>query len=333
MKTVSILGEGAWGTAVATLLAHNGIKVKLWCYHASLADEINKKRVNEQYLSGIQLSENITAVTVLDEAVCDVQWVFEAIPVQYLRSVLEKARDCFNENQIWVLLSKGIEQKTLLFPTGIVEDIFGKKVKQIVFAGPSFARELAEKQITAVTVAAPDCQMGQELQKLLANDYFRPYVTTDMIGVQVGAALKNVIALGVGMLQGAGYGDNPQAFIITRGLHEMMQLSVKLGGTQETIYGLSGVGDLMLTSMGALSRNTEVGRRFGKGQSLDHILKETGYIPEGVNTLQSVYQLIQKENLTLPICAGIYEVIFNNKPLTAMLAELMKQPLSYECNI
>ncbi len=166
---------------------------------------------------------------------------------------------------------------------------------------------------------------------MLANDYFRPYVTTDVIGVQAGAALKNVITLGIGMLDGAGYTDNAKAFLLTRGLHEMVQLVANVGGRQETVYGLSGVGDLVLTAMGKLSRNLEVGRRLGSGEKLEIILQQTGYIPEGINTVQSVYQLLTQQNLDLPICRGIYDVIFTETTLKDMLRSLMKQPLSFEC--
>ncbi len=331
MKTVAILGEGAWGTAVATLLAHNGHQVMLWCYNTELVSQINTTRYNERYLPGIQLDKTITAVATIDEAVCNADWVFEAVPVKFLRSVLEKAKTCYNDTQRWVVLSKGIEQGTLLFPTEIIFDVLGNTVQQTVFAGPSFAMDVARKQITAVTIAAPGCALARELQALLANDYFRPYISTDMIGVQVGAALKNVIAIGVGMLDGAGYTDNAKAFMITRGLHEIAELAVALGARQETVYGLSGVGDLILTAMGSLSRNLEVGKRFGQGQSLENILKETGYIPEGINTVESVQQLMRKHGVRLAICLGIYEVIFNNKSLKQVLKKLMSDSVPCEC--
>ena len=331
MKQIAILGEGAWGTAVATLLAHNGHRVTLWCYHSELADEINRTHRNERFLPGITLSENITAVASLEDAVKDVDWICEAIPVKYLRSILTQLKSHVRSEQRWVIMSKGIEQNTLLLPTQIVSDVLGDDVQQTVFAGPSFARDLALKTITAVTIAAPDCKHAKELQQLLANDYFRPYISTDMIGVQVGSALKNVIAIGIGMLDGIGQTDNAKAFMITRGLHEMAELSVKLGGRQETLYGLSGVGDLVLTAMGSLSRNLEVGKRLGRGQSLDDILQETGFIPEGINTVNSMNALMKQYDAQLSICSGIYEVIFQGKPIEKMLKELMRQPLSYEC--
>jgi len=292
MKRVTVIGEGAWGTAVATLLATNGYQVILWCHDKEVAEIIKNKKYNERYLPDIKLSDNIQSTTDLSEALIDVDWVFEAIPVVFLRSLLLQALPWISTDQRWVVLSKGIEQKTLLLPTQIIDDVFNKKVKKAVFAGPSFAYEVATKQITAVTVAAPDCSIGQELQQLLANDFFRPYISLDLIGVQAGAALKNVITLGIGLLDGAGYNDNTKAFFMTRGFHEIVQLACAMGGKAETVYGLSGFGDLVLTSMGKRSRNLEVGQRLGRGEQLATILDQTGYTPEGVNSVASMCQLI-----------------------------------------
>ncbi|MDP3889188.1 MAG: NAD(P)H-dependent glycerol-3-phosphate dehydrogenase, partial [bacterium] len=226
----------------------------------------------------------------------------------------------------------GIEKDTLLLPTQIINDVLGSHIKTAVLAGPSYAQKVVAQEITAVTLAAPDCTPGYELQKVLANNYFRPYVSTDMIGVQVGAALKNVITLGIGMLNGAGYSDNTKAFLFSRGLQEMVQLCVAMGGRQETMYGLSGVGDLVLTSMGTLSKNLQIGKLLGAGGSLETILEKTGYIPEGINTVQSVHQLMRAYNVQLPISHGIYEVIFKHKTIKSMLQELMAHPLDWECH-
>ena len=326
----AILGSGAWGTAIATLLAYNGHQVTLWAYEPEVAAMINNQHENKRYLPGIRLSDRISATHDLAQVVCSAQWVFEAVPVAFLRETLKQTKSCFSKDQIWVITSKGIEQQTLILPSQIIDDVFGYKTQKAVMAGPSFAYELAEQQLTGIAVAAQDCTIADQLQLLLANDYFRPYVSLDMIGVQLGAALKNVIALGVGMLDGAELTDNAKAFIFTRGLHEMVQLGIKLGAKQETFYGLSGVGDMVLTAMGKRSRNLEVGQRLGKGQTLDAILQETGYIPEGINTVQSLHQLMQKEQIKMPVCQGIYQVIFEEKPLKTMLEDLIEQSLGQE---
>lgn len=331
MKHICVLGEGAWGTAVATLLAHNGHTVKLWCYEESNAQAIARTRMNERYLPGHILSERIIPTTSLKDAVCGSEWVFEAIPVQYLRSVIQQAAPCFTDEQIWVILSKGIEQNTLLLPTHIIDDVCGVSHKKAVFAGPSFAADLANKQVTAVSVAATDCDVAYALQGLLANEYFKPFFNTDLIGVQAGGAVKNVITLGVGILEGAGYTDNTKAFLVTRGLQEMSEIATALGGKPETLYGLSGVGDLMLTALGKLSRNLAVGKRLGKGDALQTILDELGHVPEGINTVQTIQQLMQKKKLQLPICNAVYEIIFAGKKVDALIAALMEPDSAREC--
>ena len=331
MKRISVLGEGAWGTAFASLLADNGYEVTLWCYYPDVAESITKKHLNNKYLPDFVLSENIKATASLKEAVCDVEFVFEAIPVQFLRSVLEQTTDFFSKEQTWVVLSKGIEQETLLLPSQIIDDVFGYETKKAVLVGPSFAHDVMEKQVTGVTLAATDCKVGMILRKMLANDYFRPYVSLDMIGAQMGAALKNVITLGIGLLKGADYSDNAQAFLLTRGLHEIAQVAVAAGGRQETVYGLSGVGDLVLTAMGEKSKNLEVGKELGAGKKLKTILQKTGYIPEGLNTVKSIAQLMSIHELDLPICAGIYSVIYKDMSVHALLKDLMNRPFEQEC--
>ena len=331
MKPIIILGEGAWGTAIATLLAHNGYDVLLWCYHAEIADEINSSHQNSRYLPDIMLDEKIKATSDIQKAITSGQWIFEAIPVKYLRSICQRAKPFINQQHIWVVLSKGIENKTLLFPSEIIKEVFDMAVPIAVFAGPSFAHDVATRSITAVTIAAINCDIATQLQKKLTNDFFRPYTSTDVIGVQVGAALKNVITLAIGMLDGAGYSDNAKAFIFTRGLAEMGLLTRVLGGKEETVYGLSGIGDLVLTSMGEQSRNRRVGKLLGKGESLDHILTSTGYIPEGINTVQSLYDLMKQHHVVLPICVGMYEIIFKQKLLSDFLKEFMARPLDWEC--
>ena len=329
-KKIVVLGAGAWGTAVAQLLSENGHQVTLWCYEPEVAQAITKDRCNERYLPEKKLHESIEAVSDLKAAFSNAQWVFEAVPVKFLRSVLQACVPFFSDQQTWVALSKGIENETVLLAGQVIDDVFKTKVKKVVVSGPSFAKDLSEKQITAVTVASEDKKSAQELQTMLASSYFRPYVSDDVLGVQLGGALKNVITLAIGMLDGAGYTDNTKAFLLTAGLKEMVTCAQALGGKEKTIYGFSGVGDLMLTSMGELSRNLAVGKRLGSGQSLELVLKETGFIPEGINSVKSVHQLVQKNNLDLPILNGMHAVIFEKKSIKAFLDEVMARPLQEE---
>lgn len=331
MKTVAMLGAGSYGTAMANLLAHNGCKVKLWCRENEVAESIHYKRVNERYLPNILLHEGIEVGTELKTAICDVEFVFEAIPVKFLRSVIQQTTVCFTQDQTWVILSKGIENDTTFLPSQIIEDVFSYPVKTSVVAGPSFALDIAHQQITAVTIGVKDCETGLALQNILSNSYFRPYISLDTIGIQVGAALKNVIALGIGMLDGAGYKDNAKAFLLTRGLHEMVTLATILGGKQETLYGLSGVGDLVLTCMGGLSKNVAYGRQLGAGKTIEQLKIEFPTLPEGINTTQSIQQLIKNKNLDLPIFSGIYSMLDHQKSVEQFLNELMSRPLETEC--
>ncbi len=323
MKQICVLGDGAWGTAIGAMLASSGKRVTLWCNDAQVERSIKTNRVNERYLPGIPLSPSLVPTTNLDQALCDAHYVFEAIPVMYMRSVLERSKHCYNPDQVWVLLSKGIEQKTLMLPTQILHDVFGLGVHTAVLSGPSFARDLAAKQITAVTLATDGSPITARMQELLHVDYFRVYPCADLIGAQVGGAAKNVVALAIGIVEGLGCTDNTKAFLLSRGLHEMMQLAKVLGGSEHTLQGLSGLGDLVLTAMGKHSKNVAVGRRLGQGESLQTIQADTPTLPEGINTVQAIYQLMQKHGIQLPIFAATYDVIFNGARGAALLAALL----------
>jgi len=329
-EVVAVIGAGAWGTAFATLLANNGHEVRLWCFEKEVVEGIEKNRENSKYFPGFKLDENIKPTNSLEVALKDVKWVFEVIPVKFMRSILENAKPYVNEEQVWVLLSKGIEQKTLLFPSDIIDEIFPCCVKKAIIGGPNFAKNLAAKSYTATTVACKDCDLGNQLQKILSNSYFKPYLSLDIIGVQVGSAIKNLLALMLGIFRGAGYEDNTIAFILTRGLVEISEITKHLGGQKESIYGLSGLGDLVLSSFGSVGRNQKVGMMIGAGDNVDHILETTGLFPEGVNTVQSVHQLMDRDNLELPICRGAYEIIFEGRSAQSVLDGLMEQPLSRE---
>lgn len=332
-QRVCVLGDGAWGTAVALLLADNGYTVSLWCHDQEVVRTIAERHCNERYLPGIKLPSSIIPTTDIQHAAIDARWIFQAVPVKFLRSVVVKAQPHVTRDQQWVVLSKGIEADTLMLAGDIINTVLGYPATKAIFSGPSFARDLAHKKITAVTIAAIDYQASSELTALLANDYFRPYISYDMIGTQLGGALKNVVALAIGMLDAAGYTDNTKVFILTRGLGEMIMLTQALGGQRQTVYGLSGLGDLVLTCMGSLSKNVAVGKQLGAGCTLDQLIAQTGTMPEGINTVVSVNQLAEKLNLTLPLFQGIYKIIFEHSSLDTLLSDLMRQPLEHECEL
>ncbi|EKD23399.1 MAG: NAD(P)H-dependent glycerol-3-phosphate dehydrogenase, partial [uncultured bacterium] len=306
MKKICVLGGGAFGTAIACLLADNRHEVNIWCCEPDVVESINLKNINNTYLPDIKLSENILAFTDLGLAISDCEIIFEAVPVKYLRSVLEKAKPYFNNNQVWVCCSKGIENETLLFPWQTIDSVFGESVKKVVISGPSYAKEIAQKQITAVDIASQDKIIAEQVSQLLMNDYFKVVITQDIFGVQIGGALKNVVAIGVGILDGLGYKENTKALFLNLCLQEMMQISEIFGAQRETIYGLSGVADLVATCYGGSSKNYKFGFNLSKGAfeavSIDkkviaYGLQGNGPIfPEGVNTARSFNQIIKLIN-------------------------------------
>jgi glycerol-3-phosphate dehydrogenase (NAD(P)+) len=321
-NTITILGAGAWGTALATLLARNGYQVKLWCFEVEVADAIAHARCNERYLPDVYLDISIEPTPDLAYALRDATYIIEAVPVQCLRSILFQAQPFCTPDQTWIVTSKGIEKETLLLPTQIVEDVFPFKPKMVALSGPSFARDLANDQLTAVNLGTNDASLGKEVKRILTNEMFIPHLSNDLIGMQMGGALKNVIALGVGILDGAGYTDNTKAFFITRGFQELVLLATAIGATQETMYGLSGLGDTILTATGSQSKNLTIGKRIGSGERLAEIAQTSEQLPEGINTLQSIAHLIHRLKLDAPICTGLYQVVFENKKIANFLSHL-----------
>jgi glycerol-3-phosphate dehydrogenase (NAD(P)+) len=323
MKTLTVLGAGAWGTAVATLLAHNEHNVVLWCYEQEVADDINRSRCNGRYLPGIQLPKNIRATHSLQDAVQASTWLFEAVPVPCLRSVFAAAKAWVTPDYRVVMLSKGIEADTLLFPVNMIAQVLGRHNPIAVVSGPNFAQELAQQVPTATVVAADTPSLVQEVGQLVANGYFKVYTSSDVVGVQSGGAFKNVIALILGAAQGAGCRENTTAYFMTQGLHEMAQIARVLGGNVETVYGLSGFGDLVLCCTGTLSRNFKIGQQLGQRRRLTDLAAVYPMFPEGVNTLGALPMLIKQHALNLPLCTSAYEFVFKGKPFTTVVQRLM----------
>lgn len=292
-----VLGDGAWGTAIATVLAHNGIEVALWCYDASVAHTITHERVNHRYLADVQLSPLITPITDIHHALSHSDYVFSAIPVIHVRSVLRTVSRAEGAQKIWVLLSKGMEVDTDMFSSEIVQDLFGRDVCCMVVAGPSFAAELAREQCTSMVLAADQNGASEKVfavAQMLTTPYVRLAHTDDVKGVQCASMYKNIIALAVGIAQGAGYGENTQAALITSCLAALSERVVRCGGSRDTVYGLAGVGDVILTAKGGLSKNVLAGRQLGMGSSLADLEREWTVLPEGINSCLAL--LAQKGN-------------------------------------
>lgn len=317
-----ILGAGAWGTALATVLANNNFEVRLWCREQEVVETIRTTRVNELFLPGILLDEKIIPTNCLNEAVEQAEWIFAAVPVKFFRAVVEQIKPFLKQDQKWVILNKGMEQGTLLLPSQILDEVLGKEVPKVALVGPSFAKDLAQKQLTAVTAASSQNDLSKAIQEFLQNDYFMVDQSEDVVGVQLCAALKNVITLGVGILDGAGYTDNTKAFFLVKSLAEIRQVVVSCGGLSQTVDGFAGIGDLVLTALGKHSRNLAVGKRLGKSESLEAILADSSSVVEGINTTTSVQQLITKKNLELPLFEGIYQVVHKGLPVNEFILSL-----------
>ncbi len=329
-KTVSVLGAGAWGTALSVLLADNGYDVVLWCYEPTVVKEIESNYTNNNFLPNIKLSEKIRPTLDLQVAFESSQYLFEAIPVKHIRSVLDLAKPYVLKNHKFIVTSKGIEQETVMLPSQIVCDVFGLNSQVVSVGGPNFAKNLAAKMLTACVVASKDVELANQVSKALKNDYFKPYISSDIIGVQVGGALKNVFALAAGIAHSLECSENTIAFLMTRCLLEMAQWVRYFNGRQETAYGLSGFGDLFLTCSSTVSKNFKFGRMLGQGYSLNELSQQFAAIPEGVNTLQTIKKIIDAKGLNLPVCLGTYEIVFEGKSFKLLLDRIAQQPLNGE---
>jgi glycerol-3-phosphate dehydrogenase (NAD(P)+) len=311
-QKIVVLGAGAWGTALAVTLAHNGNDVLLWCYEDDVANEINTQHRNSRYAHDVVLPAAIRATTNLVEACADADIIFEAIPVMHMRTTLEQIPDAVRAQKQWVITSKGIEVASKKLPSEILVDLGISITNMVVCAGPTFARELMRGDLTGFVVAGESVELRDTIEKLLANAHVLVDQSTDMIGVQLGGALKNIVALGVGILQGAGYHENARALAIATGLQELAWYAQKRGAHPLTIYGRAGVGDLLLTAMSSLSKNTTTGMLRGQGLSPVEIEKKVGTLPEGCNTVKALFAADQALIGAMPFCAAVGDVFWGD---------------------
>lgn len=325
MKKVAVLGAGSWGTALAIVLADNQHDVRLWTYRKEQAEEINQTHKNKKYLD-VDLPHSIKAYHNLKEAVKDVDAVVLVVPSKAIREVTRQLNDTMDHRDFLLIhASKGIEPGTLKRVSEMIdEELEGYAYEDIVvLSGPSHAEEVALRQPTTVTVSSINMDHAKKAQDLFFNESFRVYTSTDIVGIELGGALKNIIAIGAGISDGLGYGDNAKAALITRGLAEISRLGTSLGANPLTFLGLPGVGDLVVTCTSVHSRNWRAGHMLGKGKSLETILDEMGMVVEGVNTTKAAYELALKQNVEMPITKGIYDVLFNQKNPRDIVEKLM----------
>ena len=329
VREVAVVGAGAWGTALADLLARNGHPVTIWAHEADVADSINCDHENRRFLAGARLAPAIRATTELGAALEGAALVCLVTPSQVLRSIVRAGAAHLEPGATLCVASKGIEADTLeLMSDVVLEEASGHPV--VALSGPSFAAEVVARQPTAVVAASSDEAAGTLVQEALSNTHFRVYTNDDIVGVELGGSLKNVIAVAAGIVEGVGLGLNSRAALITRGLAEMARLGNALGAKPATFAGLAGMGDLVLTCTGALSRNRAVGIEIGRGATLAEALAGKETIAEGVTTTRSAHALAQREGVEMPIVATVHRILFDGHPARLAVNELMSRELRAE---
>lgn len=332
VKTIGVIGAGSWGTALAFLLADKGYEVCIWAYEHDVVQSINEQHENTQFLPGIELPKNLRASNSLEETCTGKDMILCVTPSHVTRAVMTQAAPFLPRHVPIVSATKGIENDTYKLVYEILEDVLPIDYHPYMafLSGPTFARELAQKMPTNVVVASYSERLATQVQQVFHHSYFRVYRTVDVVGVELGGSLKNVIAIAAGAASGMGFGYNTTAGLITRGLAEMSRLAVAMGANPLTLAGLTGMGDLVLTCTGGLSRNRQVGMELGKGRTLAEILGEMNMVAEGVKTAQSVHGLAKKIGVEMPICEKVYEVLYEDKKAHEALQELMARELKRE---
>jgi glycerol-3-phosphate dehydrogenase (NAD(P)+) len=329
---IGFIGAGSWGTALAMALNDNGHQVALWTIEDSTIWDIQTKNENSRYLPNIKISEKITFTKDLKEALTDADMVVNALPSQVSRSVLPKVSELLNQKTpLFITVSKGIENKTYKRVSEIMMETCHLEADKVVaLSGPSHAEEVAKKVPTAIVAASASLDSAKMVQDVFSNAYLRVYAHNDIIGVELGGALKNIIALAAGITDGAGFGDNTKAALMTRGLVEIKRLGEALGAQSATFAGLSGIGDLIVTCMSKHSRNRYVGEQIGKGRKLQEVLDEMVMVAEGVKTTVSAYELSQKMSIEMPITEQIYSTLFKEKSPQQAMVDLMTRASKVE---
>lgn len=329
---ISVLGAGGWGTTLSILLHFNGHKVTLWEYDKSYARVLQKHHVNKTYLPNVPIPEEIKITHSLKECIENVHVIVIAIPTQFIRAALTEIKNNPFKDVTFVSVSKGIEKNSLKTVSQVIKDILPQvETNSIgVLSGPSHAEEVSRKVPTAVVAASHSEETAKLIQNLFMTSYFRVYTTTDIIGVELGGAVKNIIAIGAGIIDGAKFGDNTKAAIMTRGTAEITRLGRYMGAKAETFSGLSGMGDLIVTCMSQHSRNRYVGEQIGKGKKLNEVLKSMEMVAEGVETCRSVHQLASMNGVETPIVSAVYAILFEDKDPVKATYDLMTRDMKTE---
>ncbi len=332
---IAVIGAGSWGTALAGILAAKGLQTVLWGHHVEHVAALKRDGENIKYLPGYHLVDSLHFTSDLHSAVKGCEIVCMVVPSHVFRKVFEDIVPFLEKNCLIVSAVKGIENETLMTMTQIMTEVLGTKLQEkeielAVLAGPSFAKEVALGMPTAVTIGCCHIEKAQKLQHIFGTERFRVYASNDIIGLEISAALKNIIAIAAGISDGLGFGLNSRAALITRGLSEIKRLGVFMGADPKTFFGLSGLGDLVLTCTGDLSRNRTVGLKLGQGKELSTILHEMEMVAEGVKTTQSVYELALRFKVDMPILEQVYLILYKNKDCSAAVLDLLTREMKIE---
>lgn len=326
MTRVSVLGSGSFGTAMAMVTTDAGCEVKMWARESEVAESINSRHVNDMYHPGLELPESLHATTDVHDAMRGADIIILAIPAQTLRENLSEWKQWIGPETILVTLMKGIEATTTMRMTQVIAEVAQVPASRVAaISGPNLAREIIQRQPAATTVACVDPENAQKIATAITTSYFRPYWTEDVIGAEVGGAVKNVIALANGMAVGLGYGENAQASLITRGLAEMTRLGVALGANPMTFLGLGGIGDLIATCTSSLSRNRTFGENLGRGLTVQETIDRTNQTCEGVKSCAAILELGAKHGVEMPITEQVVQVVHHGMRPQEMLGNLMSR--------
>ena len=329
-RTVAVVGAGSWGTTLANLLADKGLGVHLWVREEEVFEDLQRNRRNDAFLPGVRLSPNIAFSRDLPVVLQDATLVLMAVPSHAFREVLRALKPRFPSGGMLLSATKGMEMDSLLTMEGVTREEMGPEIHYAVLSGPSFAWEVAQRQPTTVTLASRQQEVAQSLQRLCSTPYFRIYTGRDVTGVELAGALKNIFAIGAGILGGMGLADNPRAALITRGLAEMTRLGVRLGANPLTFAGLAGVGDLILTCTGSKSRNFQVGFKLGQGQPLEQILGAMTMVAEGVKVSRAAHLLAERLGVEMPLVTAIYKILYEDLAPKEAIKKLMTRELKDE---
>jgi glycerol-3-phosphate dehydrogenase (NAD(P)+) len=332
MKRIAIIGGGSWGTALAVVLGRKGHSIRMWVFEKELVETINRNRRNQLYLPDVDVPVNVLASHKLADALVDAELVLTVVPTHHCRSVFQAMLPFLHDNMLLVSATKGLEPNTLLRISEIITAVLGPSfaARLVVISGPSFAREVARGDPTAIVVASENTEVAQQIQREFSSPALRLYTNRDVVGVEVGGAVKNVIAIAAGVCTGLGFGHNSLAALITRGLVEMTRLAVACGGKKETLAGLAGMGDLVLTCTGELSRNRAVGVELGRGRQLSDIIGGMHMVAEGVLTTSATLALAKRYQVEMPITEQVEAMLHGGKGPREAIRELMDRRLTGE---